>query len=402
MNASDRLPPRRAAGPDIEDFHHLLLRVDSLLPDELVVAARTWLADGLTVDIATSIVFNAISVDVPLASADAELLGRTLRDSGAGTAGMAQLRRFDVEEVPSYQLAPVDPAALAQFGSQAPQVMDLTAPHVGPGGPDSVDEVAIAVVAQLPALKALWRSWRYPAQGSHSALLAKRAYLVQVDNDRDGAALATTAARIQAELVAAGEADPLVRVFADAGALSQYHRMALRYSALLWTAQPQPMIRIARDGATTDPTVGPDAPPLDEYERATVLAYLAGGTPLLITAELSTDMIDPSHPMVVPTNVRTDGEWVWRDSVSYYLDRYRLNPEVPFLAHVRYRRHVSAELDVVALHRSLAVVFGVTAPAPIEAIGRHRRETANDIPTVENPTVGESVVTLPLGGRERA
>ena len=117
-----------------------------------------------------------------------------------------------------------------------------------------------------------------------------------------------------------------------------------------------------------------------------MLAYLAAGTPLLITTELTADMLDPTHPMVVPTNVRTDGEWVWSDAVSYYLDRYRLAPEVPFLAHIQQRRYVAAEVDVVALHRALSVVHGrveTTAPAQV---GRRPREVADDIQPVVNPS----------------
>jgi hypothetical protein len=245
MSVSDRLAFREASERNIEYFHHLLLRADSRLPDELVVAARTWLADGLVVDVAEAIVFTALSSDVPLAAADAELLGETLRDAGVDTAGMAQLKRSDVEEMPPYRLAPVDPAALAQLGPLSPHTIDLTATQFGPGGPDPVDGVAIAAIAELPRTQALWRSWQYPAPQSEWAL-ARRAYLIQMPNECEGTTLATTAARMQTRLVAAGETDPLVRVFTDDLTLPRYHRMALRFSALLWTAEPRPAIQMAK------------------------------------------------------------------------------------------------------------------------------------------------------------
>ena len=178
------------------------------------------------------------------------------------------------------QAEAVGPAVLEEHGPRIPYTMDLTGPSLGPGGPDSVDVAVVAAVAKHTGTRALWRSWRYPARRSEWPL-AKRAYLVKVASGCEGASLAATAARLQGGLVDIGERDPLVGVFADEEMLPAYHRHALRFSALLWTAQPRPTIHMARDCAAI--AVGPDLPLVDTPEGAQVLAYLAAGTPLRIT-----------------------------------------------------------------------------------------------------------------------
>jgi hypothetical protein len=338
----------------IERLHHLLVRADSRLPDELVVTARAWLAERLVLDVAEAVVFSCLSCDVPLAPADAELLGDILRDAGADAAAAADLTRSDRDVVPACRLAPVGPDVLGRHGSAVPHIMDLTgAEYVGPGGPDDIDHVAVAAVADQVGSYALWRSWRYPAPQDQWPQ-ATRGYLVQMARGYEQAGLATTAARIQAALVAAGQTNPLVRVFTDDAALPAFHRIAVLFSALLWTADTPPEIQVAADRSAT--VTGPDAPRLEEPERSRVLAYLAGGTPLLITPELTEDAVDRTSGVVVPTNLLTDGEWIWADAVGYYLDRYWLAPDDRFLTQIRRRGYRSAEVDRVALHRALAAV----------------------------------------------
>src|SRR6266542_1331377 len=94
-----------ATQPAIERLHHLLVRADSRLPDELVVTARAWLAEGLVLDVAEAVVFSCLSCDVPLLPADAELLGDILRNAGADAAAVAGLPRSEKDDVPACRLA---------------------------------------------------------------------------------------------------------------------------------------------------------------------------------------------------------------------------------------------------------------------------------------------------------
>ncbi len=337
-----------ATQPAIERLHHLLVRADSRLPDELVVTARAWLAEGLVLDVAEAVVFSCLSCDVPLTPADADLLADILQGAGADTTAVADLTRSDEDAVLAYRLAPISPEVLGRYGPEVPRIMDLTgATYAGPGAADDIDHAAVAAVADQIGTHALWRSWRYPVPRDQWPQ-ATRGYLVQM---APGAELATTPARIQSALLAAGQTSPLVRVFTDDAALPAFHRIALLFSALLWTARTPHEIHVA--------VAATDTPRLDEPERSRVQAYLAGGTPVRITTELADDTVDPTAGTVVPTNLRTDGEWVWTDAIGYYLDRYRLAPDKRLLTHIRRRGYRLPEADLVARHRALAALPSV-------------------------------------------
>jgi hypothetical protein len=67
--------------------------------------------------------------------------------------------------------------------------------------------------------------------------------------------------------------------------------------------------------------------------------YLRGGYLALTTATTMTDVLDPESGAVVPASFRTDGTWIWTDSVVYYLDRYGLAPDA------RLTEHIGAQID---------------------------------------------------------
>ncbi|WP_194898527.1 hypothetical protein [Catenulispora pinisilvae] len=93
--------------------------------------------------------------------------------------------------------------------------------------------------------------------------------------------------------------------------------------------------RIARvfDGATDGvPYYAPDHPRLNPADRTQPLAYLAAGTPLLMTTASEPDFVEPARGEVVPMGFRTDGTWVWNDALTYYLSEYGFAPEPEFLA----------------------------------------------------------------------
>ncbi|MFI7080366.1 hypothetical protein ACIBO1_23980 [Micromonospora sp. NPDC049903] len=322
-------------------LHHLLLRLDGRLPDDLVSEARTWLADGLALDVAQAIVFTALTGDVPLTATDAAVLSETLSAGGTDTAALAEVRRADGPPPPTYGLAPADPKALA--AQRMPAILDLTSGHAGPGAPDPVDTAIVATMPAVTGVEALWRSWRYPTDGTPP----RRAYLVH----RPDGPLPTAAAGLQAVLREAGESAPLVQVFDDETTLPAQHRIALDCAALLWTARPHPPIRVAES-----PDFTPDQPRLDGPDREQALTCLASGVPLLTTATLLDDALDRSRTGAVPTDLRTDGEWIWSDTITYYLDRHRLAPGPAFLAHLLASGTDPPEVGPAALHRARAAL----------------------------------------------
>ena len=210
---------------NLVEYHDLLLRCAGQLPDELVYAARTWLAG------------QADPTDDPL---------------------------------PWYAMSPLGPDELAGYPGEVPACLDLT----GTGQlPDPVDATAVGAVAdRIPAI-GLWRAWRYPA-GRADRRAPKRVYLVQVGAN-EAAAWPGWTDRIQRALLAGGEPDPQVEVFTDPGRLPAYQRTALACGALLWTAREARPVRVA---AVFD---APDHPVLAGARRDAVLRYLTAGTPLV-------------------------------------------------------------------------------------------------------------------------
>ncbi|MFJ4184398.1 hypothetical protein [Kitasatospora sp. NPDC089509] len=91
-----------------------------------------------------------------------------------------------------------------------------------------------------------------------------------------------------------------------------------------------------------DPLTGPefheDHPVIeDAAEREALVGYLASAALVLMTPSLMDDVLDPERAGAVPMDYRCDGRWIWTDTVTYYLDRYGLEPDPGLLAHVRER-----------------------------------------------------------------
>ncbi|MET7394100.1 hypothetical protein ABZS66_11455 [Dactylosporangium sp. NPDC005572] len=344
------------------DFHHLLLRADSRFPDDLVVAARGWLAEGRVVDIAQALAFTALTSQILFTPADAELLADALRNAGADAGALGDLAISDVESMPECGLAPVAPDVLAELSPYVPHTLDLTGEYAGAGGLDPVDLAAVAAAADLGGSHALWRSWRYPPPERQSSP-SKRMYLLYAPEVRPDD-LPAIAADMQTALLGTGEQDPLVQVFADEAALPAFQRAVLSFAALLWTILPLHRICIARFFDD------PDQPGLDQTERARVLQYLDGGDPLIVTAETADDVFDPAGAGLVPLNVRTDGVWVWSDATAYYLEHHHIVPDPWLLRHLRQRGYERADVDVVGWHRALAALQADATPAGLDlAVG---------------------------------
>ncbi|MEU0564738.1 hypothetical protein ABZ297_04960 [Nonomuraea sp. NPDC005983] len=83
-----------------------------------------------------------------------------------------------------------------------------------------------------------------------------------------------------------------------------------------------------RDG---EPYFLPDHPRDDDPRLA---AYLKAGTPILSTTGTNVDFLDPARGEVVPLTFRTDGTWIWTDTITYYLEKHRIRPDEGLCAHI--------------------------------------------------------------------
>jgi hypothetical protein len=129
---------------------------------------------------------------------------------------------------------------------------------------------------------------------------------------------------------------------------------------LLWAAEPNPEIVVARVFDAADPQNGPSFAPdhpkiTDEEERQRMLRYLNAGTPFLMTLSMIDDIVEPGKGAVVPMTFRTDGRWIWPDAVAYYLQEYHLAPEPGLLLDIQ-DGGPPAQPDTVALRTALQVL----------------------------------------------
>ncbi|MEV0148009.1 MULTISPECIES: hypothetical protein [unclassified Nonomuraea] len=98
------------------------------------------------------------------------------------------------------------------------------------------------------------------------------------------------------------------------------------------------MIRVARvfDGVRDGvPFFGAGHPRVEATEERERLArYLEAGAAFLATTGLDVDRVEPERGQVVPVSFRTDGVYVWTDTVTYYLRAHGLRPDPGLCAHI--------------------------------------------------------------------
>jgi hypothetical protein len=225
----------------------------------------------------------------------------------------------------------------------------------------------------------VWRAWRFPLDGfgdpeagdaptvqeeiRPSAAIdpddpgrAHRVYIVQVP---DGAVAPTLTGELQDAL--AGHGDAGVEVIGLDAVPPPYLAAALEGAVLVWDAQDdepasgndEPPFKIARVFDFARPDTGPGFDPghrvvTDSGERDQMLRYLTSGTTVLHTTARTRDVISPEAGQIVPSSFRTDGEWIWTDTVAYYLEQHGLAPDEELAAHIDARwqaGHVDAETD---------------------------------------------------------
>jgi hypothetical protein len=322
----------------VHEFAQLLA---GWVPDEKLAAVRHTLAGGQPAAAAAAAVAMVAEYDVPLLAEnidDAESL--------AGRKGALK----DVQPVASYPRLPF------WFSADGPDDRQEA---------DDLDWVmAQAAQDRIALIVGVWRTWRYRLVGAGEANAATalpgdeeirpsaaidpadpdrahRIYIVQVP---DRSVAPAVAGDLQAILAGHGEAGIEV-IGLDTDPLS-YQAAALDGSALLWDAQDEPPpgndeppFKVARVFDFAKPDTGPGFDPehrviTDTGERDRMLHYLTSGTTVLHTTARTPDILDPDAGQVVPASFRTDGEWIWTDTVAYYLEHHGLAPDEELTAHV--------------------------------------------------------------------
>lgn len=319
---------KRRHQPSDVAVHEFVQLLAGRVPDEKLATVRRTLADGKTAAAAAAAVAMVAEYDVPLLAGDIET-ARSL----AGEPG---------------QLDGVQPAA--QY-PRLPFQFSILGPDEALEADDLDQAMAVAAQARSAQIAGVWRTWRYPPDGLsepdagiEDAGRADRVYIVQI---RDGAAAPALAAELQAALDEHGDAstDAGIEVIALDAAPPPYQAAALDDSALVWSdpdeAAPEdgPPFRIARVFDFARPDTGPGFHPghrvvTDSAERDRMLQYLTSGSLALHTTARTRDVLRPAAGQVVPASFRTDGEWIWTDTVAYYLEQHGLAPDEELAAHI--------------------------------------------------------------------
>lgn len=77
---------------------------------------------------------------------------------------------------------------------------------------------------------------------------------------------------------------------------------------------------------------------------ARVIAYLRKGAPLAASPGPVRDVLNPSRGFAGTASVLTDGTWVWRDDLPYYVEHYAIALRDEFLRHVEQLGYVVPSL----------------------------------------------------------
>jgi hypothetical protein len=96
----------------------------------------------------------------------------------------------------------------------------------------------------------------------------------------------------------------------------------------------------------------------DEDERDNLVRYLRAGRLVLSTTGRDEDRLAPELGRVVPMSFRTDGEWVWSESLAYYVSEHGIAPEQELRDHVGTRGHAVTEVSDDAVREATRLVLG--------------------------------------------
>ena len=82
-----------------------------------------------------------------------------------------------------------------------------------------------------------------------------------------------------------------------------------------------------------------------------VLDYLASGVPVFDIMEASTDPFDNNKRMSGGPSLVSDGDWVWRNDLAYFVEKYRLGLSDEFIQQVRSCKTVAVDKHVEIIEK---------------------------------------------------
>ncbi|WP_410586405.1 hypothetical protein [Amycolatopsis sp. lyj-23] len=348
--------------PFTAELHDMLLRVAGWLPDDALTYSRAALADDRCVEVARVLAFSGRRTVLPLDDDDLDALAELLESEGEDPAVLEAMELIPPSTTLLWRFAP-DWGATPEGGDGSSEDGTMLISALA-------EQDLLAEVVRVPGIRGLWSAVRRPI-GDEPHPEPRVVYVAEVDDDADDAGEpAELAARLQEILLAAGERDPQVEIVSIHGARNRYQRAVQSAGKLLWSPHEDLQLNVARVFDEVDADSGPRFAPdhakiADDDERARLVEYLDSGTELLVTTGTLGDIVDPARGRVVPMNFRTDGSWIWTDTVTYYLRTHQLAPEAELLRHLRGVGGPPQPLDTVTLSRALAALRPAKEAEPV-------------------------------------
>ncbi|WP_432174464.1 hypothetical protein [Streptomyces sp. Tue6028] len=100
--------------------------------------------------------------------------------------------------------------------------------------------------------------------------------------------------------------------------------------------------------------------PAGEPDEAKIVSYLRSGAAIWSETSAGPDVLDPEAPGLCGIgSLYTDGTWLWREDLPYYLGTYHLSLPAEFVAHVRAAHHQVPEVPETRLMEILERDLGV-------------------------------------------
>ncbi|PLC40476.1 hypothetical protein C0Q88_21980 [Ralstonia pickettii] len=82
-------------------------------------------------------------------------------------------------------------------------------------------------------------------------------------------------------------------------------------------------------------------------DASDLVAYLRKGVPVFDVMEATRDPFDATKFVSGGASLLSDGTWVWREDLAYYLERYNVGVSSDFIKHAR--REAAGNLDEAAI-----------------------------------------------------
>lgn len=82
---------------------------------------------------------------------------------------------------------------------------------------------------------------------------------------------------------------------------------------------------------------------LADTDVACVLNYLRAGVGVVDSMEMCVDPLDPNASHPGGSGLLTDGRWVWRQDLAYYVERYKVGLPLAFIETARARAPIHFE-----------------------------------------------------------